>query len=349
MNRSIYYYQAIKEALYYSIKKDKKTIVLGLGADDPKGIFGTTLNLKKIYPKNIFDAPTAENSMTGIALGLATKGYKCILIHQRVEFSLLSLEQVINQVAKWHYMSAGQSNLPIVIRLIIGKGWGQGPQHSQSLETLFAHIPGLKVVAPSNPLDAKSMLIESILDPNPVIFFEHRWLHNLKSHVPKKFIKQNIKGAKIIQKGNDLTVISYSNALVESIKACNFLKKNFNIKPQLIDLRVLRPLDKKTILRSINNTQKILLVDNGMKTFGITSEISAIINEEKNKKFYIRRIGIAETPIPSSIALAKYCYPEHQIIVENILQMLKIKYTKNMLPISKNKPDQPDSSFKGPF
>ena len=349
MKKKISFSKAINQALYQSLKKDKNLMILGLGVDDPKGIFGSTLNLKKIFPDNIHDMPTAENAMTGISLGLATKKIKCVMVHQRVEFSLLAMEQIINQIAKWNYMSAGKTPVAIVIRLIIGKGWGQGPQHSQSLETLFAHIPGLKVVAPSNAEEAKGMLISSIFDNNPVIFYEHRWLHNLISNVPTKLYFKNLTKAKILKRGEDITIISFSNALVECLKAEKFLKHNFNINSQIIDIRVLRPLDKKTILKSIDKTKNILLVDNGMLTYGITAEISAIINENKRKKYNVRRIGVMEVPIPSTVSLAKYCYPEFNIIVKNALDMLKIKYKMNLIPKENSEPDKPENSFTGPF
>lgn len=153
-NKNIFFNEAIRKSILTSIKKDKRIILMGLGVDDPKGVFGTTLNIHKKFRNQVFDLPTAENSFTGFALGLAISGFKPIIVHQRVEFSLLSIEQIFNQISKWHYMSGGKVNVPLVIRLIVGKGWGQGPQHSQSLETIFAHIPGLKVVAPTNPDNA---------------------------------------------------------------------------------------------------------------------------------------------------------------------------------------------------
>ena len=170
--RILSFSQAINEALEQSMTKDKNVILMGLGVDDPKGVFGTTQNLHKKFKKDrVFDMPTCENSFTGFAIGLAIEGKKPVIVHQRVEFSLLSIDQIINQAAKWFYMSGGQKPIPLVIRLIIGRGWGQGPQHSQSLEAIFAHIPGLKVVCPTNPYNAKGLLIASIKDKNPVIFF----------------------------------------------------------------------------------------------------------------------------------------------------------------------------------
>jgi len=345
MKRSLFFFNSIREAIEISIKKDKKVILMGLGVDDPKGVFGTTLNIHKKYKKNVFDMPTAENAFTGIALGLSLSKFKPIIVHQRVEFSLLSIEQIFNQISKWFYMSAGKANVPMVIRLIIGKGWGQGPQHSQSLESIFAHIPGLKVVSPSNAYDAKGMLISSIFDPDPVIFFEHRWLHNTKSFVPKKFYKVPLNKAKIIKKGSDLTIISFSYALLESLKAINFLKK-MNINVELIDLRCLRPIDTKTIINSAKKTKKVLVVDNGMTTYGISAEISAIINENIASKIKFRRIGVTN-PVPSTVALAKYCYPEEDVIIKEVLNLLnfnKIKIPKRIINA-----DQPDPNFVGPF
>lgn len=349
MTKETYFFEAVRQAQELCMKRDKSVILLGLGVDDPKGVFGTTLNLNKKFKNRVFDMPTAENGFTGIALGLATNKFKPILVHQRVEFSLLSFEQIINQISKWYYMSAGQVNVPMTIRLIIGKGWGQGPQHSQSLEAIFAHIPGLKVVSPSSPEDAKGMLISSIMDKNPVIFFEHRWLHNIKSKVPSSFYKRDLKSAKLLRKGKNITIISYSNSLIESLKAADFLKNNYNIKANVLDLRVLRPLDKKTILKSVSKINNILIVDNGMPSYGISSEVLSIINENSASMKNIKRMGVIEAPIPSTISLAKYCYPEYNLIVDKCLKMLKIKINKNKTPKLKNNPDQPDSNFKGPF
>ena len=162
--REIKYSEAILEATDFSLEKDPSVLVVGLGVPDPKGIFGTTIGLEKIFGQSrVIETPTSENAITGIALGAAIKGLRPILNHQRVEFALLSMEQIVNQLSKWHFMSAGKQKVPIVIRMIIGKGWGQGPQHSQSLEVLFSHIPGLKVVAPSNAI---ASCLNAVIDEN---------------------------------------------------------------------------------------------------------------------------------------------------------------------------------------
>jgi acetoin:2,6-dichlorophenolindophenol oxidoreductase subunit beta len=345
--RMIEYSKAINEALDQTMKKDQKVIIVGLGVDDPKGVFGTTKNLDKNFKDRIFDLPTAENGFTGFSLGLAISGYKPVMVHQRVEFSLLAFDQIVNQISKWYYMSGGKVNVPIVIRLIIGKGWGQGPQHSQSLEALFAHIPGLKVIAPSNAEDAKGMLISSINDPDPVVFFEHRWLHSTLGNVNKKYFQKNINKAKIINKGDDITIISFSYALIECLKALKFLKKN-KINCDLIDLRSLRPIDFRTIIKSASKTKKVLIVDNGMVFNGVSSEISATINEEIKEKIKIKRIGVIQSPIPSTISLAKYCYPDDNQIIQEVLKILNLK-KKKVKQKKDFKPDQPDKNFLGPF
>jgi pyruvate/2-oxoglutarate/acetoin dehydrogenase E1 component len=348
MKKEKFFYEAINQAIELSIKKDKKVILMGLGVDDPKGVFGTTLNLKKKFQKNVYDLPTSENGFTGFALGLAISKFKPIIVHQRVEFSLLSMEQIINQIAKWFFMSGGKVNVPMVIRLIIGKGWGQGPQHSQSLESIFAHIPGLKVVSPSNAYDAKGMLLSSIEDPDPVIFFEHRWLHNTKSFVPEKKYKIDLGKAKVIQKGSDIAIISYSNALVESIKAAKFCKQ-LGISVEILDLRSLRPLDKISILKTARKIKKVLIVDNGMITNGVSAEVAALINENINFYVKIKRIGVIN-PVPSSISIAKDCYPEEDTITKEVLKILNFKKIKRIkLPKKRYNPDQPDEKFKGPF
>lgn len=345
MIKKITYADAIKDALQTSIKNDKKVVLLGLGVDDPKGIFGTTKNLYNSFPNNVFDMPTAENGFTGFALGLAISGFRPVIVHQRVEFSLLSIEQIFNQIAKWNYMSAGSSPAPIVIRLIIGKGWGQGPQHSQSLETIYSHIPGLKVVCPSSPQDARDLMISSIKDNNPVIFFEHRWCHNIKGKVNKKIKSSKIGKGKILCKGKHISLISFSYSIIECIFAAKILKK-YGILCEVLDLRSLRPIDKKAILKTAKKTKKILIVDNGMKTFGVSAEILSIIYENL-KNIYVERIGVLDTPLPSSVALAKYCYPEHEEIIKKVCKILKI--SKKII-IKKNKnPDQPNSDFIGPF
>ena len=351
--RQIYVHESINEALKLSMLKDKKVVILGLGVDDPKGIFGTTKKLSKIFKKNrIFEFPTAENAMTGIAIGSSLMGFKPVITHQRVEFSLLSIEQIINQAAKWYFMTGGKKSVPMVIRLIIGRGWGQGPQHAQSLETLFAHIPGLKVVSISSPYNAKGLLISAIEDPNPVILFEHRWVHELKGDVPKKLYKCKLDRALIALKGRDITLISSSYMLVECLRSAQILKQN-SISVEVVDIQCLRPLDKTTIVNSVKKTKNALIVDNGGITYGISAEIISSIydnlNSKEKKEINIKRIGLSDNPIPSSKYLAKYCYPDFKDIITNILLLLNKKIKINYNEFKNVPSDQPNKKFMGPF
>ena len=240
------YSEAILKALRKKLASDSSVICYGLGVTDPKGVFGTTLDLHKEFGnERVFDTPTSENAMTGIGIGAAIMGHKVIMTHQRVDFFLLGLDQLINAASKMHYMFGGQLECPITIRLIIGRGWGQGPTHSQNLQSWFSHIPGLKVVMPTFPCDAYNLLIESINDPNPVIFLEHRWLHNTSTLLPTSAQTQDIKigEARLLGQGKDYTIISSSYLTIEALKAANYLNDQFNLTIDIIDLATIKPIE----------------------------------------------------------------------------------------------------------
>ena len=221
------YAESINDCLKYLLQTNKNVICLGLGATDPKGVFGTTSGLEELFgPSRVFDIPASENAITGISIGASLLGTVPVLTHQRVDFALLSMDQIINNASKLYYMFGEKVNCPITIRMIIGRGWGQGPTHSQNLQSVFSHFPGLKVVMPSFPEDAKELLYSSVLDPNPVIFLEHRWLHNSEEKVSNEYVYKKLGRAKLINRGNDLTIISSSYMTIEAKKAINFLKKN---------------------------------------------------------------------------------------------------------------------------
>jgi len=203
--------EAINAALTLAMDIDPSVICYGLGADDPKRIFGTTVGLQERFgSERVFDMPTAENTMTGVGIGAALYGLRPIMNHQRLDFTLLSMDQLINNAAKWNFMFGGKCSVPITIRMILGRGWGQGPTHSQNLQALFAHIPGLKVVMPATAEDAKGLLLSAIFDDNPVIFLEHRWLHNLRGNVPDGDIRIPLGQANKLREGTDITITAMS-------------------------------------------------------------------------------------------------------------------------------------------
>ena len=349
-NKRITFVEAINQALIFSMKKNKNVICYGLGINDPKAIFGTTKNLEKFFgKKRVFDVPTSENALTGIAIGASLGGIIPVVSHQRVDFFLLAMDQLVNGAAKWHYMFGSQISVPITIRLIIGRGWGQGPTHSQNLHSWFAHIPGLKVVAPSNPNDAKSLLINSIEDPNPVIFFEHRWLHNSETNKLNKNSSVQIGKAKIVKKGSDITIVAMSYLVVEALKASKILK-DFRINAEVIDIRSIKPLDYKMIFSSVNKTKRILVLDTG---FEICSLASEIVTKVVKSKFNLLKsapetITMPDVSEPTSYALTKNFYITHYEIVKKVLKIFKIN--KKFVNKEKNKHhDVPGDWFKGPF
>ena len=227
---------AIRDALAVALARDPGVIVYGLGTTDPKGVFGTTQDLHKTFgPERVFDMPTSENAMTGIGVGAALAGLRPVLTHQRLDFALLSLDQIVNNAAKWRFMFGGGRPVPLTIRMIIGRGWGQGPTHSQSLQAWFAHIPGLKVVMPTTPEDAKGLLLESIFDDDPVIYLEHRWLHNMTDEVAEGDYRVAIGSARRLRSGADVTIVAMSLMTVEALHAVDHLVHQ-GITCDLIDL-----------------------------------------------------------------------------------------------------------------
>ena len=350
--RELNYAKAINEATDFCLKTDQSVLVIGLGVPDPKGIFGTTTGLQDKYgSERVMDMPLAENGMTGVIIGASLNGYRPILTHQRVEFALLSIEQIVDQAAKWFYMNAGQQNVPIVIRMIIGRGWGQGAQHSQSLESWFAHIPGLKVVMPSNAYDAKGLLISSIEDNNPVIFLEHRWLHNTIDYVPEDGYRVPIGEAKVVKEGKDISIIAHSYMVLEAIK-CSEVLESQGISIEVVDLRSIRPLDTKTVINSVTKTKRLIVADNGWVHFGVSAEIISVVTENVFEKLLSapERIGMNNSPSPSSRALANNFYPRSIDIARIACRMLKKTVDlKNLFPKSGMPEDIPDPAFNGPF
>ena len=353
MNRQINFAQAILEATKQCMECDPSVYIMGLGVTDPKGIFGTTLGLeKKFGSKRVLDMPVAENGMTGIAIGSTLVGMRPILTHQRVDFMLLSLDQIINNAAKWHYMFGGKMKIPMVIRLLVGRGWGQGPQHSQSLQSLFAHIPGLKVVMPAAPYDAKGLLISAIEDNNPVIFIEHRWLHNVLGDVPKEKYRIPLGKAKIVKEGKDITIVSSSYMALEAIRAAETLEKD-GINVEVVDLRTIKPLDRDIIMESIRKTGRLIVVDGAWMSFGVSAEILALVSSSlfNSLKSAPMRIAFSDVPTPTSWALANRYYPTSADIINTTRNILRLPEKKiEGLSIKQDEPrDVPDKAFTGPF
>ncbi len=343
---------AINSAISRAMNKDKKMICYGLGVTDPKNIFGTTKGLEKKFGRErVFDVPTSENALTGISVGLALNGVRSVVSHQRLDFFLLAFDQLINSAAKWYYMFGSKKSVPITIRLIIGRGWGQGPTHSQSLQSVFAHIPGLKVVIPSNPQNAYDLLLASIFDPNPVVFLEHRWLHNLKANISqKKIIK--LEGSNILKRGKHLTIITMSFAVFDVLDIAQRMSKE-NIHIEVIDLSVIKPIFWKNIIKSVKKTGRMMLIDTGAYTGSVSSEIISeiCIKHHSILKAAPVKIAMPDFPEPTSYALTKNFYFDKFKIIKSIKKILKIN-KKLKIEIEIKKPDHHDTPgkwFTGPF
>lgn len=341
----------INKTLEFSMKLDKNMICYGLGINDPKAVFGTTENLfEKFGKKRVFDVPTSENALTGVAIGAGINGVRSVTTHQRLDFFLLAMDQIVNSASKWHYMFDGKMSVPITIRLIVGRGWGQGPTHSQSLQSWFAHIPGLKVVMPSLPDYGSDLLYSSIFDPNPVLFIEHRWLHNIETNKKSKFKSINISSAQKVKTGRDITIVSMSYLTIEAIEVAKQLQK-YGILCEIIDLVSVNPIDYVKIYKSVSKTKHLLVLDTSFPTCSIASEIVASVAKNLFGKLKKppEKLTMPNFPVPTSFNLTKEFYVDKIKILLKIIKILDLnpKLEKNLFKTKIH--DIPDSSFKGPF
>jgi len=286
-------------------------------------------------------------------IGAALAGMRPVMTHQRMDFMLYAMDQIVNNAAKWKYIFGGRS-VPLVIRTIIGRGWGQGAQHSQNFQSLFAHIPGLKVVMPATAYDAKGLLVSSIEDDGPVIFIEHRWLHDTLDYVPQKLYRVPLGKCGKVRNGDALTIVSHSYMTIEALKAAGILEKE-GIFADVIDLRTIRPLDLGPIFRSVKKTGRLLVLDADWKTCGLAAEIIASVAENGSlrlKKPPVR-ITLPDMPTPTSPALAKFYYPGTKEILAKAAELLGLNKEKKRGLLSDILPnilhDVPDKSFTGPF
>lgn len=354
INRQLKFAEAIHEAIDICLQRDRSTYVMGLGVPDPIGVFGTTKGLQEKHgPKRVFDMPVAENAMTGVALGSCLVGMRPIMTHMRLEFAMTAMDQICNQAAKWHYMFGGKSKVPMTIRMLIGRGWGQGPQHSQSLHAWFAHVPGLKVVMPSTPHDAKGLLIASIEDDNPVVFFEHRWLHNIHGPVPEGHYTVPLGEPRLLQSGSEVTIVASSYATLESVKAARSLESD-GVQCEIIDLRTIAPLNARPILESVARTGRLVVVDQGTLTGGFAGEIVASVTEKAfdSLKTAPVRVTLPDCPTPTTRALSNFYYSTPRHIIAAVRKVLGLPYEEDpfagMDPADKGL-DVPDQSFTGSF
>lgn len=347
LERIISYPEAIREALEQKMSCDPSVLIFGQGVDDPKAILGTTKNLLEQFgPERVFDTPLIEDGMVGIAIGAALAGLRPVHTHIRMDFLLLAMNQIVNIAAKSRYMFGGEVSVPLVIRSIIGKSWGQGAQHSQSIYPSFMNIPGLKIVAPSNPYDAKGCLISSIEDNNPVLFIEHRLLYYQNGPVPVQPYAVPFGKARVLAQGKDVTLVGISQMAIECLRASHFLKDS-GINAEVIDPVSLCPLDIDTIEKSVLKTHRLIVVDNAWMSCGAGAEIiTRLLERGKLKNIEFHRMGFAFVPCPTTSSLEKYFYPDARKIASKACEMVR---PGSDGWISKKEIKIEEVEFKGPF
>jgi len=304
--RMISFSSAIREGIEQSMKMSKDVIVMGQLVNSEHGVFGTTKNLyKKFGKERVRDFPVAESLMTSAAIGASINGKRVILVHIRIDFLLYSMDSIVNWLSLWKFKSGGIDHCPVLIRAIVGKGWGNGPQHSKSIHSWFANLPGIRVGLPSNAFDAKGMIIDSIFNNDPTILIEHRGLFELKDFVPKKPYRVDFGKCVIRKKGSSVTIVTIGYSLIDAIKASETLNKE-KIYPEIIDIRSLWPLDIKTIVKSVKKTKRLVVIDPSWQSFGAASEIISRVSEVLKNK-------MITTPL-------KICYPDSHIPASEFLE-----------------------------
>lgn len=323
--RVLSYVDALNEALTLALEIDPNVLVLGQGVNDPRGMFGVTTGLhKKFGTDRVFDTPLSEEGLTGICTGASMNGLRPVYMHNRPDFLLLAFNQIVNHASKTCYMDVGETCAPLVIWAAIGRGWGSGAQHSQAIQGLLLGVPGLKIIMPSTPYDAKGLMLTAIADNNPVLIFEHRWSMRNKGVVPEGVYKVPIGKGIYRRTGRNLTIVGTSHTLELAIQAVDNLKKD-SISADVIDLRTLKPLDEEIILESLQKTGRILIVDTGWEMGGVCAEIGCMV-AEKGFSFLkgpVRRLGLPDTPSPAGFALEQYYYPDEKNISRLIREMVE--------------------------
>ena len=321
------YGEAIRNGFNYLLDSDKSVIVIGQGLWSPWYVGDTMRDLEKIYgTQRVIDTPVSELACTGAGVGAALCGYRPIVTHPRVDFALLATDQMVNQAAKWNSMFGGNSPVPVVFRMIVNRGGEQGAQHSQSLYSWFAHIPGLRVVVPATPQDAQDLLIAATLCDDPVVYIDDRWLYEIDDEVTEpKSVDLSTQGPKVLREGKDITLVGLSWTTKLLMDAAQRLEGE-GISCEVVDLRVLNPLDASAIIKSVSKTTKLLVAEGDWISYGIGSEVITRVIENLGPKVLSaapRRHGLADAPAPTSKPLEGTYYPHVDDVIKSIKKMME--------------------------
>ena len=321
--RELTYAQAINEALIQNLERDERVFLMGEDIGKYGGIFQVTAGLlDKFGPARVIDTPISEAGFVGAAIGAAMTGMRPVVEIMFIDFTTCAMDMIVNQMAKIHYMFGGRGKVPMVLRTNIGAGRGAAAQHSQSFHAFFIHIPGLIVVTPSSPYDAKGLMNTAILDDNPIMFIEHKKLYATKGPVPEEYYTIPFGKADIRREGKNITIVATHAMVNRSLIVAEEFSKD-GIEIEIVDPRTLRPLDKGAILESVKKTKRLIVADEGPVTCGVSSEISAMIAEEAIEYLQapILRVGSPDTPVPFSPPLEKIYIPDEEDLREAVSKM----------------------------
>jgi pyruvate dehydrogenase E1 component beta subunit len=317
---------AINEALHEAMEADPTVVVIGQGVKSPWYVGATCRGLVERFGETrVFDTPVSENAVTGAAVGAALAGLRPVVIHPRMDFMLYAFDPIVNQAANWHYMSGGVSSVPVVFWGIVNRGGEQAAQHSQALHSMFAHVPGLKVVAPSTPGDAKGLMLAAIADDNPVVFVDERRLYGIEGPVPREHVQVPIGQGAIRREGTDLTIVAFSQMVPFALEAAEEVAARA-VSCEIVDLRSLKPLDMPLVATSVRKTGRALVCDIGWRTGGISGEIAAQITEAcwYELKGPVHRLALPDTPAPAARTQEERYYSSPQRIVTEIERLMAV-------------------------
>lgn len=349
MNKTVTYREAISQTLAQEMRRDPNIFVYGLDVPDHKRIFGSINGLVEEFGlKRVFGMPLSEDAMMGFGIGASLNGLRPVYVHIRADFLYLCMNQIANILMSYRYLTGGKIKLPLVVRAVMGRGWGQGAQHSKSIHSILAHLPGLKVVMPVHPADMKGLLTSAIRDENPVFILEHRWLYDTVGLVPvDKNFTIPIGTPHIIKKGSDITVVAVSWMVIEALQAAEILKRKQGVNVEVIDPRTIYPLEYRLIFESIQKTKHLIIADYDWLNCGFSAEVAARVSEHcfNELKSPVTRLGFAESPCPTTRPLEDAFYSNSIDIIRAVEKKLGLKKTN----LSDEKFYTYENKFKGPF
>ncbi len=343
--RRLTYWQAISEAVVQCMDADPNIFVAGIGVDDFKGAFGTTkAAFERFGRARVFDIPNCENAFTGVAIGAAAMGKRPVVCHPRNDFTFLCMDQLVNLAAKWRYMFGHKGGVPIVLRAVVGRGWGQGATHSQSLQSIFAHFPGLVVVMPASAADAKGLVVSALRGDAPVVILENRALYDLEEEVPEEPYAIPFGRGRIIRAGTDITIVAASLMVYEATRAAAILAEH-GVSAEVIDPRTIRPLDAEIILASLRKTGRLVIADTSWAFCGFAAEVAAVAAERgwSSLRAPVRRVTLPDCPAPVARPLEEAYHPSPTTIADACLDLV------NGEPASHRRLADVQASFVGPY